>query len=603
MLLGPVFNAEMVANGRRKRYFLLRVLFALGLLLCLWVCYLEAGNYGNRLGQLSIDQAAGLASDFFWSFAWLTLLTALVVTPAIAAGAIASERERRTIEYLFATDLSNAEIVLSKLAGKLLLVGKLVLVALPVLAIFRLLGGIPGDLLVMYFAILASTVVMLTVGAIAISVWTPRARDAIIRVYLVEALVFVLPFLFGVTIFTIGLTGGLLGWLMDWLGFLLTYFMQINPLLLLAQQMSLSTGGLPIDTGAMWKLIGLQTATSAVLAVLAVAAVRRVHLRSISGGAKNDRQSRWIPSLRYRPALGDQPMLWKELFARSAATKLGVLGRVAIAVLIVAVAVIAIASYVWVITSYTGGYETPGEIYLITSVMITVTWGVGIAILMGLRAAGLITYEKERDCWLSLISTPLTGQDIISAKAIGNLYAFRWMLAPLAMAWLLQLTLSPVFVIAIPLHLLAIFVTGLFATAVGLGYSLGMSTSLKSIGATMGTLFFIGGGYLFCCCFPMMIGGGDDEIFKVAMILCVPFLIGVPGPLVVAEGASDEAWVVVDYVLGVGIYAVASMVILSTLVARFEELAGRSDVDAAGGFGDRQPPKSFTPPESRSATE
>ena len=56
------------------------------------------------------------------------------MTPAVAAGGIASERQRRTIEYLFATDLSNGEIVLDKLCARLLTVGKLLLATLPVLA-------------------------------------------------------------------------------------------------------------------------------------------------------------------------------------------------------------------------------------------------------------------------------------------------------------------------------------------------------------------------------------------------------------------------------------------------------------------------------------
>ncbi|WP_425399382.1 hypothetical protein [Aeoliella sp.] len=596
-IFGPVFNVEMVANGRRKRYFALRVLFGSLLLLCLWFCYMEAVGYNNRTGRLSIDDAAKLASGFFWTFAWLTTVAALVITPAVAAGAISSERERRTIEYLFATDLSNAEIVLSKLAAKLLLLGKMVLVALPILAIFRLLGGIPGNLLVMFFASLASTVTMITVGAIAISVWTPRARDAIIRVYLVEALVFVLPFIFGITIFTIG-TGGTLGWLIDWLGHAFSFFMRINPLALLLEQQTLTMSGMAANSANVWKSIGLQTATSAVLAVLAVLAVRRVHLRSVSSGEKESRFDRWTSSFRYRPALRSHPMLWKELFARSAVTKLGILGRVSIALLMLSTLTLAIGAYIYVLSSNFGAWNTPGEIYFATSISITAVWGVGIAILMGLRAAGLVTYEKERDCWLSLISTPLSGNSIIGAKALGNMYAFRWMFLPLVVVWFLQLTLTPLYLIAIPLNLLAIGVSGFFATTVGLAYSLKLSTSLKSIGATMGTLFMVGGGYLFCCCVPMAVSsgpGGGDDIMKIAMILCIPFLQCVPGFFVMEDVLSHEPWMVIDYVLGVGIYTVASVVILTTLSTRFDELAGRSD--AAHGYPvGHTPPASFTPP-------
>lgn len=577
MLLGPVFQTEMVANARRGRYYALRVLFAAGLLLCLWGCYEGVADWTGNGGRLTIREASSLASGFFIAFAWLTTITAMVITPAISAGAIASERESRTIEYLFATDLSNAEIVLSKLVGKLLLVGKLVLVALPVLAIFRLLGGIPGNLLVLYFVGLASTVTLLTVGAMCISVWTPRARDAIVRVYLVEAVVFVLPFLMSSVLMGLGRVGGPLGWIADRLAEAVALLLTINPVQILFDQM-LRGGGLGVGLAAdvLWRMVAWQLVISAALAVVAVLAVRRVHLRSVSNPGTDRTRFTWqLP--RFRPALGDRPMLWKELFARSAGTKLGFLGRVCVALLMVVMMGVAIYSYLVLIESNFSSWQRTGNEYLPVSVMITTLTGVGITILMGVRGAGLVTYEKESDCWLSLISTPLTGADIVGAKVLGNLYAFRWMFLPIAFVWLLQLTLSPLFLVAIPLHLVAIGVTGLFATAVGLAYSLKFATSLKSIGATTLTLFFVGGGYLLCCCVPLMIGGSDDDIMKVAMIGCIPFLQGVPGPLIVESmPSSDATWMIFDYIVGVSAYGTAAIVILATLVARFEELVGRT---------------------------
>ncbi len=594
MLLGPVFQAEMVSNARRGRYFALRVLFASALLLCLWSCYEGIANWQSGSGQLSIREASRLAAGFFQAFAWLTMLTAMVVTPAVSAGAIATERERRTIEYLFATDLSNAEIVLSKLVGKLLLVGKLVLVALPVLAIFRLLGGIPGNLLVLYFAGLASTVTLLTVGAMCISVWSPRARDAMLRVYLVEAVVFVLPMIMSGLLMGIGRAGGLIGWVADRVGEVTALLLEVNPLYVLSTQLLRGGAlGVGLDSSRLWRMVALQLGISALLAGIAILAVRRVHLRSVSSpGTSASTKWRWQWP-HFRPPIGNQPMLWKELFVRTAATKLGFLGRISIAIILIVTMGIAIYSYLVTIDQAYGGWQSAGEAYSVVSIMLTGVLGVGTVILMGLRAAGLVTFEKERDCWLSLISTPLTGADIIGGKALGNLYAFRWMLLPLAVVWLLQLTLSPVFIIAIPLHLLAIGATGLFATAVGLAYSIRFTTSLKAIGATMLTLFFVGGGYLLCCCLPIAVVGGEgDELMKIAMIGCVPFLLGVPGGIVHDNFLTDNdaAWMMFDYLAGVAMYGTAAVVILSTLVARFEELVGRtSTFDYSSRAGDGRP--------------
>ena len=51
------------------------------------------------------NRQQGWPRAFFLSFSWLQILLILLVGPAMAVGTIATERERRTIEYLFVTDL------------------------------------------------------------------------------------------------------------------------------------------------------------------------------------------------------------------------------------------------------------------------------------------------------------------------------------------------------------------------------------------------------------------------------------------------------------------------------------------------------------------
>ncbi len=593
MLLGPVFQSEMVTTARRTRYFVLRVFFAAGLLLCLWASY-SGVVWGSPDGQLSIRTASTLAAVFFQSFAWLTLFTAILVTPAIAAGAISTERERRTIEYLFATDLSNAEIVLSKLFGKLLLVGKLVLVALPVLAIFRLLGGIPGNLLVVYFAGLASTVTLLTMGSLCISVWTARARDAVVRVYLVEAMLLLLPLLLRVPLMA---TAGATSWWYAALSNLAAACLSINPIYVLGQAVAGSGSlGIGLDASVIWQMVQIHLVLTVILAVVAVTAVRRVHLRSISSPGAVVKKRRFLHPPQFRPALRNHPMLWKELFARTAGTKLGLLGRLALGVILLGVLGGGLYWYCMILFGFSGygmGWRGGGQDFMPANMMITGFLTTGTVILMGLRAAGLIAYEKERDCWLSLLSTPLTGAEIIGAKAAGNMYAFRWVLAPLLFIWFLQITLTPHYIVAIPCHLFTLGATGLFATAVGLAYSLQFKSSLKAIGATMGTLFFIGGGYLMCCCAPLTMGGGGaSELFQMAMVGCIPFLLAVPAALVDLDDLFDghDSWIVADYLIGSVGYAIAGGVLLSMLIGMFDERVGRT------GRSDSYSPSSIPAP-------
>src|SRR5688500_338935 len=157
MITGPIFRVEMVSAARRRRYFVLRVIFAGLLLSILWMTF-ASSQYAVRAGggqRLSISELAEIATTFFLAFSWMQLVGMLAVAPAMAVGTIATERERRTIEYLFATDLSNVEIVLGKTVARLLLIGQMVLVSLPILFLFRLLGGIPANLLAASFLISA----------------------------------------------------------------------------------------------------------------------------------------------------------------------------------------------------------------------------------------------------------------------------------------------------------------------------------------------------------------------------------------------------------------------------------------------------------------
>ena len=151
MLPGPIFNVELLTSARRARYFVIRAMYAAVLLIALGLVYQSYESLLFWRGGDDIHAVAELSAAFFGVFAVLQLLAVMVLGPAMVAGTIATERERRTIEYLFASSLSNAEIVLGKLAARLVHVVYLVLAGVPILALMMLLGGIaPEALLVLY---------------------------------------------------------------------------------------------------------------------------------------------------------------------------------------------------------------------------------------------------------------------------------------------------------------------------------------------------------------------------------------------------------------------------------------------------------------------
>ncbi|NOY41158.1 MAG: ABC transporter permease subunit [Planctomycetes bacterium] len=575
MLLGPIFRVELVTLARRRRYFLLRVVYGMLMLLVLWGAYSQTRTFaGNEQEKMSIQTGQKIATALFMSFSWLQIFSILAIGPAMAVGTIASERERRTIEYLFATDLANHEIVLGKIIARLCLLGQFILVGLPVLFIFRMLGGISTELLLGTFLLAGSTAVMLTTISVCVSVWSPRTRDATTRVYTLLAVFLILPGF----IQSIGVRwfSGTNVWHSVAMPILDTLHM-VNPAYILGT--ALMRG---IDLPLLFEAVALQLLLSFLATLLAIAAVRRVHLREATRGVKKSRpRFRSFELPRWRRPLGNSPMIWKEVFSRSAGAQEGIVGRIAKMLLFGVVFIGIVLPFLYEV--FNGNAASSRSDYLASLISMSALLGSGILVLLATKAAGSITSEKESDCWLALLATPMTGKEILWGKACGCLYALRWPLAMLTLAWLLGIFLEPLFVLAALTALMTLLITVWFAVSLGLLYSLRSLTTMRAMGATLATLFFCGGGYLFCCCTVMMNGGGNDGSEALLLAPCLPFLLGFPAygfsENSLSDFSSQSVPFYVAYVCGTVGYLVAGITIFVVQINNFDKISGRTSTE------------------------
>ena len=113
------------------------------------------------------------------------LALVMLAAPAATAGAICLDRARGTLAHMLMTDLSDAEIVLGKLAARLLPVFGLVACTWPVMAISSLLGGIDPIALTLAFAIIVAVAVLGCTMALALSVWARKSHEVILATYTV----------------------------------------------------------------------------------------------------------------------------------------------------------------------------------------------------------------------------------------------------------------------------------------------------------------------------------------------------------------------------------------------------------------------------------
>src|SRR5262249_4409905 len=128
-----------------------------------------------------------IGTVFFITIATIQISLALLAAPAATAGAVCLDRARGTLAHVLVTDLSDAEIVLGKLAARLAPVFALVLAGAPVMALAPLLGGIvPGSLVALLVISLALAVLGCAL-ALAVSARVSRPHEALAAVYGLEA--------------------------------------------------------------------------------------------------------------------------------------------------------------------------------------------------------------------------------------------------------------------------------------------------------------------------------------------------------------------------------------------------------------------------------
>ncbi len=186
---GPVFVYECIAGSRRWQNYAARSIAAALLLAAM-------AATATSLPQVTVTQGwreyAALGESYFYAIIGVELTLVMLAAPAATAGAICVDRARGTLSHVLATDLSDPEIVLGKLAARLLPVLGLMACSWPVLAICSLLGGIDPTALTLAFAIMLAVALFGCSMALALSVWARKAHEGVLVVYTVWMLALLL---------------------------------------------------------------------------------------------------------------------------------------------------------------------------------------------------------------------------------------------------------------------------------------------------------------------------------------------------------------------------------------------------------------------------
>ena len=170
MLIGPVFTRELATAPRRVRFYAVPAVYVGGLLILMCTAWLlMIGTQQVR----NVGDMARFGAALFQFLAPLQLVLAVFFSALGSASAV-QEKDRRTLELLLLTNLSNSELVLGKLLASMLNVLVLLAAGLPFFMLIVLFGGVSFEQILRVFAV--TFVTALAAGSLGstIALWREK---------------------------------------------------------------------------------------------------------------------------------------------------------------------------------------------------------------------------------------------------------------------------------------------------------------------------------------------------------------------------------------------------------------------------------------------
>jgi ABC-type transport system involved in multi-copper enzyme maturation permease subunit len=558
-LCGPVLFYDVVRTARQGRYALVRVVYAIVLFTLLNVM-----AQGWMPISMSADDLAQLADSFFAQLLMVQFTVIALLTPAYAAGAITEEKERKTLEYLLATDLSSREIILGKFLSRLGNLGLLLLTGFPVIALLQLLGGIDPNLLLMAFAVTLLLMMSLASLSVLCSVYVRKTRNAIITTYA------------GLVIYLIGLP-----FLADWLfragswqrnssaqpdaaiRATLDFINYGNPFYSFGNIIQAAGGQVSIIDelkGSLGLFAGIHIGVTLVALTWAALRLRPLALRTPARSRRGVRAGRKI-----RVVTGD-PMVWKEMQPGSRSRRARLLVAL-MAFLSLVPAVIILGS--WALNANVSLGQGMSDYVRTVGTMVACA----LLLAIMLRSSGSITIEKEKDTLDALLTTPLSRSQILFGKWLGNALAFRWTAFWwLGTIWLIGLATGGLHMLGLIALVIVLAVFAAACSSIGLAASAMTRSSMRA----HVTALLMGLALLMCTLLPapLVLMSGHQELIGqyiefVACAMMPPVTI-----VGAALSSTDVAGGLHDGVQSPISFGIVGLLIWSALAVFFYQAAG-----------------------------
>lgn len=546
MLVGPVFTREVVTTPRRPRLYIYRSVYASGLfvLVCTAWLVLAGTQVINDVGDM-----ARFGSILFTILAPLQLALCVFFAALSSAGAVAQEKDRRTMLLLLMTRLTNHELVLGKLSASLLNVLVMLAAALPIFMLSALLGGVSFQQVGWVFAVTAATALVAGSLGSTVALWREKTFQtlALSAMLLVVWLVIWEPLhagFFGRTL--VGLPVETIA----------TSLSPVRAVLAAARPVGSFDPALgivqsPVNLFLMLSLLAvLLLNAAAIVRVRAWNAAQEV--RRASPEPNQERGSIWGTSheaaeqaraghvdsqLRTgQVAAGrsrevwDNPILWREICTWA-------YGRKVMAIRIAFVLLFALAAAALYFTSAAGGASSGGGTVLPAAALPLLPLFLVSLVIVNALAVTSVTNERDGRALDLLLATDLSPKEFIFGKLGGVLWVTKEMIVlPLLLCgtlwWTEGLTLENLLLLWGGLAVMFVFVSML-----GLHCGMTYANSRTAITVSLGTVFFLFLGVVTCVMMMISFSGS----FQVQLAPFLAFILGGGVGLYVSLGIRNPS--------------------------------------------------------------
>jgi ABC-type transport system involved in multi-copper enzyme maturation permease subunit len=176
MMVGAVLERELRCAPRSRGLFVARAVYAAGLLAIIATCWLVVTGTNT---VATAGDTARFGATLLRILGPLQLCLAMLAAALTGAVAVTSEKDRRTLELLLVSRISDGELVLGKLAASLVRVMLLLAAAVPMFALAGLFGGVAPGQLVRLFAVTAAAALAAASVATAVAFWKETTFQAL----------------------------------------------------------------------------------------------------------------------------------------------------------------------------------------------------------------------------------------------------------------------------------------------------------------------------------------------------------------------------------------------------------------------------------------